>query len=114
MNSSKQKPLHSTLNGPKGAQYCINRKWSFMSLRYVMSCMLIAGALLVSSELSLGRGGGGGGGHGFGGGFHGGGGHGFGGGFHGGVAGHGFIGARGFGGRGFSGRGGFGDRGFRG
>jgi hypothetical protein len=75
-----------------GAEYCINRKWSFMSLRYVMSCMLIAGALLASPELSLGRGGGGGGGHRFGGGFHGGGSHG-----------------GGFGGRGF----GFRDRGFR-
>src|ERR1700740_2229669 len=97
MNSSKQKPLHSTLNGPKGAQYCINRKWSFMSLRYVMSCMLIAGALLASPELSLGRGGGGGGGHGVGGGFHGGGFHG--GGFHGGGFGGRFHGG-GFGGRG--------------
>jgi hypothetical protein len=61
--------------------------------------------LLVSPELSLGRGGGGGGGHGFGGGFHGG------------FAGHGFGGARGFGGRGFSrweDHGRFGDRGFRG
>jgi hypothetical protein len=37
--------------------------------------MLVAAALLVSPELSLGRGGGG---------------HGFGGGFHGGFAGHGF------------------------
>ena len=80
-----------------------------MSLRYVMSCMLIAGALLASPELSLGRGGGGGGGHGFGGGFHGGGFHG--GGFHGGG-----FGGRGFGfrDRGFRGRGfGFRDRGFR-
>jgi hypothetical protein len=51
--------------------------------------MLVAAALLVSPELSLGRGGGGGGGHGFGGGFHGG------------FAAHGFSGARGFGGRGF-------------
>jgi hypothetical protein len=51
--------------------------------------MLVAAALLVSPELSLGRGGGGGGGHGFGGGFHGG------------FAAHGLSGARGFGGRGF-------------
>lgn len=59
-----------------------------MRLGYLVACMLIAAALLVSPEPGLGRGGGG---------------HGFGGGFHGGFAGHGFSGARGFRGRGFSG-----------
>jgi hypothetical protein len=57
-----------------------------MRLGYLMGCMLVAAALLVSPELSLGPGGGGGGGHGFGGGA---------------MAvspAHGFSGARGFGG----------------
>jgi len=81
-----------------------------------MGCMLVVAALLVSPELSLGRGGGERGGHSFGGGFHGG------------FAGHGFSGARGirrqrlfrlgdhsrFADRGFGGRGrAFRDRGFR-
>jgi uncharacterized membrane protein len=60
-----------------------------MRLRYFMGCVCVAVSLLVSPELSLGRGGG----------------HGFGGGFHSGFAGRGFSGARGFSGRGYYGRG---------